>query len=474
MRQIRSQTKVIATIGPASSSKEVLEQMFHEGVDVCRLNFSHGTHDQHREVINNILELNEKLNTNVAILVDLQGPKIRIGEVENNLVELKEGAEVLFVTQKCMGTADKLYLSYQEFPLDVKPGDAILIDDGKLKLETIETNRKDTVKAKVIHGGMLSSKKGVNLPHTKISLPSLTNKDIEDANFALDHNIDWIALSFVRSADDLTQLKEIIRKKKKFVRIIAKIEKPEALSDIENIIDASNGIMVARGDLGVEIPFDQVPLIQKDLVRRCIKKAKPVIIATQMLESMITNFRPTRAEANDVANAVLDCADALMLSAETSAGKYPVESIMAMQKIIDTTEKGVTFNKETLPEPGSPTFLPDSICLNACRMASQTNARAIVTFTHSGYTAFKISSHRPDACIFVFTRNPDLLRKMSLVWGVRAFPFLEHVTIDKDFQHSIELLKANCQIFNGDVVVHVGSTPIEAKGQTNMIKLSYV
>jgi pyruvate kinase len=474
MRQIRSQTKVIATIGPASSSKEVLEQMFHEGVDVCRLNFSHGTHDQHREVINNILELNEKLNTNVAILVDLQGPKIRIGEVENNMVELKEGAEVLIVTQKCMGTAEKLYLSYQEFPLDVKPGDAILIDDGKLKLETIETNRKDTVKAKVIHGGMLSSKKGVNLPHTKISLPSLTNKDIEDANFALDHNIDWIALSFVRSADDLTQLKEIIRKKKKFVRIIAKIEKPEALSDIENIIDASNGIMVARGDLGVEIPFDQVPLIQKDLVRRCIKKAKPVIIATQMLESMITNFRPTRAEANDVANAVLDCADALMLSAETSAGKYPVESIMAMQKIIDTTEKGVTFNKETLPEPGSPTFLPDSICLNACRMASQTNARAIITFTHSGYTAFKISSHRPDACIFVFTRNPDLLRKMSLVWGVRAFPFLEHVTIDKDFQHSIELLKANCQIFNGDVVVHVGSTPIEAKGQTNMIKLSYV
>jgi pyruvate kinase len=474
MRQIRSQTKVIATIGPASSSIEVLEQMFHEGVDVCRLNFSHGTHEQHRQVINNILELNDKLQTNVAILVDLQGPKIRIGDVENNQVELKEGAEVLIVTEKCLGTAQKLYLSYKEFPLDVKQGDAILIDDGKLKLETIETNRKDTVKAKVIHGGMLSSKKGVNLPHTKISLPSLTEKDIEDANFALNHNIDWIALSFVRSAEDLVQLKEIIRKKKKFVRIIAKIEKPEALSDIENIIDASNGIMVARGDLGVEIPFDQVPLIQKDLVRRCIKKAKPVIIATQMLESMITSFRPTRAEANDVANAVLDSADALMLSAETSAGKYPVESIMAMQKIIDSTEKGSKFNRETLPEPGSPTFLPDSICLNACRMASQTNARAIVTFTHSGYTAFKISSHRPDACIFVFTRNTELLRKMSLVWGVRAFSFSEHITIDKDFQHSIEFLKGSCQLFNGDVVVHVGSTPIEAKGQTNMIKLSYV
>jgi pyruvate kinase len=474
MRHIRSQTKVIATIGPASSSKEILKKMFHEGVDVCRLNFSHGTHEEHRLVMNNILELNKELSTNVAILADLQGPKIRIGDVENNRVELKEGNEILFVTEKCLGTAQKLYLSYKEFPKDVQKGDSILIDDGKLKLETIETNGKDTVRAKIINGGTLSSKKGVNLPNTKVSLPSLTEKDIEDANFALDNNVDWLALSFVRSADDLIQLKEIIRNKKKFTRIIAKIEKPEALDDIDSIIETSNGIMVARGDLGVEIPFDQVPLIQKDLVKRCIKKAKPVIIATQMLESMITNFRPTRAEANDVANAVLDGADALMLSAETSAGKFPVESIIAMQKIIDWTEKGFVFNRETLPEPGSLTFLPDSICLNACRMASQTNAKAIVTFTYSGYTAFKISSHRPDACIFVFTRNQALLRKMSLVWGVRAFTFSEHITIDKDFQHSIEFLKANNQLKEGDVIVHVGSTPVEEKGQTNMLKLSYV
>ena len=323
MRQVRSQTKVIATIGPASSSREVLEKMFHEGVDVCRLNFSHGTHDDHLKVINIILELNQELNANVAILADLQGPKIRIGEVENNQVELKDCAEVVFVTEKCLGTAKQLYLSYQNFPKDVKAGDFILVDDGKIKLEAIETNGKDTVKARVVHGGMLSSKKGVNLPNTKISMPSLTEKDIDDVNFALDHNVDWVALSFVRSADDLVQLKDIIRNKKKFARIIAKIEKPEAVSDIDNIIDASNGIMVARGDLGVEVPFDQVPLIQKDIVRRCIAKAKPVIIATQMLESMITNFRPTRAEANDVANAVLDGADAVMLSAETSAGKAP-------------------------------------------------------------------------------------------------------------------------------------------------------
>ncbi|HEX2935135.1 MAG TPA: pyruvate kinase [Bacteroidales bacterium] len=474
MRQIRSQTKVIATIGPTSSTKEVLEKMFHEGIDVCRLNFSHGTHEDHLHVINTVLELNEELNTNVALLADLQGPKIRIGDVENNRVELIEGNTVAFVTEKCLGTADKLYLSYKEFPKDVKEGDFILIDDGKFKLEVTETNRKDKVKAKVIHGGFLSSKKGVNLPNTKISLPSLTEKDIEDVNFALDNNVDWIALSFVRSADDLVQLKEIIRNKKKFARIIAKIEKPEALEDIDNIIDASNGIMVARGDLGVEIPFDQVPLIQKDLVKRCVEKAKPVIIATQMLESMITNFRPTRAEANDVANAVLDGADTVMLSAETSAGKYPVESVAAMQKIIDWTEKGVTYNRETLPIANSRTFLPDSICLNACRMASQTDASAIITFTYSGYTAFKISSHRPNSDIFVFTRNTTLLRKMSLVWGVRAFILEEHDNIDDAIKYSMDFLKERNLIKEGEVVVHVGSTPYEDKGQTNIVKLSYV
>jgi pyruvate kinase len=474
MRHNRSQTKVIATIGPTSSSKEMLEKLFHEGVDVCRLNFSHGSHKDHLEVINHILELNQKLQANVAILADLQGPKIRIGEVENNRIELVEGAEILFVTEKCLGTAHKLYLSYQEFPKDVKIGDFILVDDGKLKLEVTDTNKKDTVKAKVINGGILSSKKGVNLPNTKISLPSLTEKDIEDANFALDNNVDWIALSFVRSADDLLQLKELIRNKKKFARIIAKIEKPEALEDIDNIIDASNGIMVARGDLGVEIPFDQVPLIQKDLVKRCVEKAKPVIIATQMLESMITNFRPTRAEANDVANAVLDGADAVMLSGETSAGKYPAESVAAMQKIIDWTEKGFTFNRETLPDLDTKTFLPDSICLNACRMASQTNATAIITFTYSGYTAFKISSHRPKAGIFAFTRNTNLLRKMSLVWGVRAFFKDERESIDDAIQYSIDFLKEKKLIKEGDVVIHVGSTPYKDKGQTNMIKLSYV
>jgi pyruvate kinase len=474
MRKVNSQTKVVATIGPASSSKEVLKKLFEEGVDVCRLNFSHGKHEDHSLVIKNILELNKELGTNVAILADLQGPKIRIGEVENNKVEMVEGNEVSFVTSPCIGTAEKLYISYQEFPSDVSVGDAILLDDGKLKMEVLKTNNKDLVIAKVIFGGPLSSKKGVNLPNTKVSIPSLTAKDIEDAIFALDNGVDWIALSFVRSAADLIPLKDIIKQRKKNTSIIAKIEKPEALNDIENIIDMSNGIMVARGDLGVEVPFDQVPLIQKDLVTRCIAKAKPVIIATQMLESMITNFRPTRAEANDVANAVFDGADALMLSAETSAGKYPVESVNAMQRIIDWSEKGFSYNFETLPTPGTRTFLPDSICLNSCRLASQTNAKAIVTFTNSGYTAYKISSYRPKSAIYAFSRNPALLRKLSLLWGVKAFYFEDHEKIDDAITYSIEILKSHALLKDNDVVVHAGSTPFEERGQTNMIKVSYV
>lgn len=469
-----SQTKIITTIGPASSSKDVLRKLFNEGVDVCRLNFSHGTHKDHEQVIKYILELNNELNSNVAILADLQGPKIRIGEVENNSVDLIEGKEISFVTEPCIGTAEKLYISYQEFPDDVKIGDSILLDDGKLKLEVLSTNRKNKVTAKIIYGGKLSSKKGVNLPNTKVSIPSLTEKDITDAIFALNLGVDWIALSFVRSAADLIPLKDLIRQQKKTAGIIAKIEKPEALSDIDNIIDMSNGIMVARGDLGVEVPFNEVPLIQKDLVARCIAKAKPVIIATQMLESMITNFRPTRAEANDVANAVFDGADALMLSAETSAGKYPVESVIAMQRIIDYSEKGFSFNRETLPLFNTRTFLPDSICLNTCRLANQTNAKAIITFTNSGYTAFKISSYRPQAYIFAFSRNPALLRKLSLVWGVRAFSYDNIDNIDKAIDHSLEVLKAGAFVKDNDVVVHAASTPFEERGQTNTIKVSYV
>ncbi|MDR0661283.1 MAG: pyruvate kinase [Prevotellaceae bacterium] len=470
-----SHTKVIATIGPTSESKDVMRELFKAGVNVCRLNFSHGGHDEQGKRIQNVIELNQELNTNVTILADLQGPKLRIGEVENNGVMLEDGNEVDFVTTPVLGTAKELYMSYAEFPKDVEMGEAILIDDGKIKLEVIGTNNIDRVRTKVIHGGLLSSKKGVNLPNTNVSLPSLTEKDMKDAVFALEHNVDWIAMSFVRSAKDLLPLRELIHAKKKSVKIIAKIEKPEALKDLDAIIDAFDGIMVARGDLGVEIPFDRVPMIQKMIVKKCIEEAKPVIIATQMLESMITNFSPTRAEANDVANAVLDGTDAVMLSAETSAGRYPIEAVKAMRQIISWTElNGFEYNRETLPDINSKSFLADSICLNACRMASQSNAKAIVVFTFSGYTAQRIAGYRPEAEVFVFTSNRLIVRKMALVWGMHAYYSKDMDTIDNSIAMSVENLKNRGYIKEGDVVVHVGSTPFEGKGKTNMIKLSRI
>ena len=475
MRNERSHTKVIATLGPASSSKEILRKMFEEGVDVCRLNFSHGSQEDHLRNITIIRELNVEMGSNVAILADLQGPKLRIGDVENNGVELVQGSEFRLVNEKCIGTSAKAYMSYALLSRDVNPGEFILIDDGKIKLEVTETNRIDTVVTKVLFGGRLSSKKGVNLPNTKISLPSLTEKDISDAEFALKHNVDWIALSFVRTVNDIIDLKNLIKKNKKSVRIIAKIEKPEALEDLDNIIEISDAIMVARGDLGVEVDFDQVPMIQKKIVEKCIKYSKPVIIATQMMESMITSFRPSRAEATDVANAVLDGADTLMLSGETSIGNFPVKVVQSMQKIIDWTElHGFIFFRNHPPTEVSRTFLPDSISFNACNMAIQTNAKAIITFTHSGYTAFRISSYRPKSNIYAFTMNKSILPMLSLVWGVRSFYTEEYDNIEDYIKHSVEFLLTNNLIAYGDVVVHVGSIPLIRKGKTNMLKISYV
>jgi pyruvate kinase len=478
MRQFRSQTKVIVTIGPACSSKEVLEQLFHEGVDCCRLNFSHSSYEEHENVIRIIKELNEELGTNVTILGDLQGPKLRVGEVENNGVMLEEGQLIRFVNEKCVGNAQRVYMSYAEFPQDVAVGDFILLDDGKLKFEVVETNKKDTVVAKVICGGVLSSKKGVNLPNTKISLPSLTQKDIEDAQFILDHDIDWIALSFVRTPSDVIELKQIIKRNKKSTKVIAKIEKPEALSEIDGIIEQADAIMVARGDLGVEVPFDRVPVIQRELVKKCIEKSKPVIIATQMLESMVTNFRPTRAEATDVSTAVLEGADAVMLSGETSVGKYPVLAVNSMQMIIDYTEaNGYNFYQIHGTDKTSRLFLPDTVCATACKLARDTDASAIITFTNTGYTALKISSHRPAADIFMFTSNKALMRTMQLCWGIRAF-YIENEcdsdNTDNLVEYSVDLLKSKDLLKTGEIVVHVASTPLHEHGRTNMLKMSVV
>jgi pyruvate kinase len=475
MRKERSHTKVIATIGPATSHREVLEQMIHEGVDVCRINCSHGTHPEHLKTIQSIRELNEKLGSNVSILADLQGPKLRVGEIEGGKVELREGQEFSFVTEPCKGDEKRAYVSYKTLPSDVSPGETILVDDGKLAFEVLESNGKNLVKTRVISGGPLSSRKGVNLPNTKVSLPSLTEKDIADAKFALDSGADWIALSFVRRAKDVLDLRKLVNAHPHKAHIIAKIEKPEALEEIDEIIDAADGIMVARGDLGVEVDFHKVPLIQKSIIKKCTERSKPVIVATQMMESMITNPTPTRAEANDVANAVLDGADAVMLSGETSMGKYPVQTIRAMQMIIDSTEtEEVMFYKEHIPKVESPTYLPDSICYNAVRLAEQVNAAAIITLTYSGYTVFKISSHRPKSPIFTFSNNPDLITDLSLVWGVRAFYFADCFHINDYINYTEDFLVSSGFLKKGDLVIHVGSIPILERGKTNMMKLTRV
>jgi pyruvate kinase len=469
-------TKIVATMGPAcASSKEVLRKLIKAGVNVCRLNFSHGSHEDHLATILKIREINAEEGLNVSILADLQGPKIRIGEVVDNGVELIKDAELIITTQKCIGTAARVYLTYEEFPRDVKVGDKVLMDDGKLQLEVVSTNRVDEVYTKVVHGGILRSKKGVNLPNTIISMPCITEKDAIDLDFALSQSVDWIGLSFVRSARDIIELKHIIQNKKCHAKVIAKIEKPEAIAEIEDIIKVTDAIMVARGDLGVEVPMETVPNLQKMMIKTCRKYAKPTIVATQMMESMIENFTPTRAEVNDVANAVLDGADALMLSGETSVGKYPLEVIEAMSKIIHEVEKNdEIYHKEELPEKNQERFITDSVCFNATRLAQRVEAKGIITMTFSGYTAYKISSQRPKSDTFVFTENREILSQLSLVWGVQGYFYDKMVSTEHTISDSKYILKKLGLVQEGDMVVNIASVPIEEKGHSNMVKLSYV
>jgi pyruvate kinase len=468
-------TKIVATLGPASSSKEVLKEMMLEGLNVCRLNFSHGAYDDHANSIKIIRELNDELGLNVAILADLQGPKIRTNEMEANGVLLEVGNEIKIITDKVVGNAVRFSINYQKLPQDVSPGEKILLDDGKIMLEVITTNRKTEITCKIIQGGILSSKKGVNFPNTNISLPSLTEKDQLDLEFALDHEVDWIGLSFVRSARDIIELKHRIAARGAKAKVIAKIEKPEALNNIDDIIKESDGLMVARGDLGVEIPFQNVPLIQKMLISKCVRKAKPVIVATQMMESMITNMTPSRAEVNDVANAVLDGTDAVMLSGETSVGKYPVEVIRTMSNIIKEmeTHEGI-YNKEELPERNQERFISDSICFNACRLSQRVEAKAIITMSFSGYTAYKIASQRPNTSIFIFTSNRSILTQLNLLWGVRAFYYNKLISTDHTIADIKYIMKNEGFLQQGDLVINIASIPIEDLGGSNMLKLSYV
>lgn len=469
-----NKTKIIATVGPASNSKDTLLSLIEAGVDVFRLNFSHGTHEDHLKVINNINALNDEMGTNVSMLQDLQGPKIRLGEMEKG-TKIKKGHEFIITTDEMVGNEHMGSTVYKYLPSDVKKGAMILIDDGKieLKVKSIEGNR---VVTEVVYGGKVKSRKGINLPFSEVSAPCLTEKDLTDLEFGLLHNVEWVALSFVRKPEDITELRELINKAGKQTKIIAKIEKPEAVENIDEIIAVTDAIMVARGDLGVEIFMEEVPMVQKNIVKKCNNAAKPVIIATQMMESMIENPRPTRAETNDVANAVMDGADTLMLSAETAAGEYPIEVVKSMVKTIVSVEKeeSIYFNHDVSPNRDSPLFHNDTLVLSACRMAKALRAKVLIGMTQSGYTAFQLSSSRPKANIFIFTSNRPLLKTINLIWGVRGFYYDNEVSTDATIADIEEMLKTNGHLKSGDVYINTASMPIDARGKTNMIKMSVV
>ena len=473
---LHKKTKIVATLGPASESEEVLEQMILAGTNVFRINFSHADHSDVAKRIQIIRELSEKLNLHISILGDLQGPKLRVGVIEEGAF-VNPGDLVDFNTSAPFeGSAKSAYMTYKRFPLDVNLGERILLDDGKLIFEVVSSDRKELVTAKVIQGGPFKSKKGVNLPNTNVSLPALTKKDIEDAIFAIEQKVDWIALSFVRNSEDLIELQDLIKKHSEHkIPIIAKIEKPEAIENIDKIIAYCDGLMVARGDLGVEVPAAEVPLIQKNLVLKAKKARIPVIIATQMMETMIDSLTPTRAEVNDVANSVMDGADAVMLSGETSVGEYPVQVIETMTSILKSVENSPLIRvPQSPPNIRTPRFITKSVCYHAAHMANEINAKAICTLTNSGYTAFQISAWRPSAAVLVFTSNKRILSQLNLLWGVKAFYYNRFESTDNTVEEVNKIAEKEGYVKKGDMLINLAAMPIIDKGMVNTLRVSLI
>jgi len=468
-------TKIVATLGPATSTIEVLEKMIAAGVNVFRVNFSHADYDDVAERIQQIRTINKEKGYNVAILADLQGPKLRVGVMKDN-VTLHDGDTFTFTTKECVGDHTKAFMTYQKFPQDVKVGEQIMVDDGKLLFEVTATNKKTEVETIVRVGGVLSSKKGVNLPNTDISLPALTEKDKKDVVFALAQKVDWIALSFVRNPEDLQALQNMIKTIVDFkVPIIAKIEKPEAVENIDALIPFCDGLMVARGDLGVEVPMQEVPLIQKRLVLRAKQARIPVIIATQMMETMITNAVPTRAEVNDVANSIMDGADAVMLSGETSVGKFPIRVIQKMTEIIGSVENSPLIKvPQVPPHIRTDRFITKSVCHHAALMTDDINAAAISTLTNSGYTAFQISAWRPKAHVLVFSSEKRILARLNLLWGVRSFYYDKNVSTDDTIVDVNKIAKERGFVKKGNLVINLSSMPAESKGMVNTLRISTI
>lgn len=469
-------TKIVATLGPACSTKEVIKKMIDAGVNVFRVNFSHADYTDVTERIQMIRELNDEFGYTTSILGDLQGPKLRVGVMKEDVV-VSKGDIITFTTaEDILGTASRVYMNYKEFPKDVNPGERILLDDGKLIFEVTKTDKNTEVEAVVVQGGPLRSKKGVNLPNTKVSLPALTEKDIRDAIFAIENKVDWIALSFVRTPKDLEDLQDLIAKHSDHkIPIIAKIEKPEAVENIDKIVAFCDGLMVARGDLGVEVPAEEVPLIQKKLIHRAKTARIPVIVATQMMETMITSLTPTRAEVNDVANSVMDGADAVMLSGETSVGNYPVEVIETMTRIIESVEDSPLIKVPiSQPQIKNSRYITKSICYHAAQMADTINAKAITTLTNSGYTAFQISAWRPKSHILVFTSNRRILTQLNLLWGVRAYFYDKLVSTDDTIDDINTICQEKKYVKKGDMVVNLAAMPIVAKGMVNTLRVSEI
>ncbi len=473
----QKRTRIVATVGPACDTYDKLLELVKAGVNVFRLNFSHGSHEDKSKIIAYIREINKTQPFNIAILGDLQGPKLRVGEIENDGIELVEGHEIIFSTVKQVGNLEKLYVSYSNLTKDVKVGERIFLDDGKLEVAVVSILNDTEIKVSVTLGGKLTPKKGVNLPDSALTMPSLTPKDIEDLDFILANDLDWVALSFVRTPTDIIELKKITKASGSKIKVIAKIEMPEALTNLRDIIVESDGIMVARGDLGVEVPVEKVPIIQKDIIRKCMHRAKPVIVATQMMESMLDRTKPNRSEVTDVANAVLEGADAVMLSGETATGKYPTLVVETMSKIIMEVETNVyDFDRDDIlsPQAHSPSFLSDAVCYSACKLAQDTNAAALIGMTQSGYTGFMLSSYRPKSPLYIFSKERTLINQLSLSWGVRAFYYGEEESLDDILSDQLDILKERGFVKKGDVVVNTGSTPVSLHLPTNVVKISVV
>lgn len=470
-------TKIVATVGPACSTYEKLLDLVKAGVNCFRLNFSHGSYEDKSIIIDYLREINKNEPYTIAILGDLQGPKLRVGDLENGKIELKDGTELIFTTDKVIGNGEKIYVSYPNLAKDVKPGERIFLDDGKMEVKVVSILNDKEIKISVTLGGILLPKKGVNLPDSALTMPSLTEKDIDDLDYILEKNLDWVALSFVRKTEDIRELRKRINAKNSKIKIISKIEMPEALKNIRDIIIESDGIMVARGDLGVEVPVEQVPIIQKEIIRKCMHRAKPVIVATQMMESMMERTKPNRSEVTDVANAVIEGADAVMLSGETAMGLYPTLVVEMMSKIIlEAENRAYDYDRDDMltPQPHSPSLLSDALCSSACKLAKDVNAEALIGMTQSGYTAFMLSSYRPKAPLFVFSKERTLLNQLSISWGVRAIYYAEEESLDDIFQDQINILKDRGFLKTGDLVVNTGSTPVNLHLPTNIIKVTKV